>query len=72
MNQLSFFTELWKQLLECFFVFYKTLKRDNTVKIRRLDHRIWPLVAKQSEIRTYSICGADLSLLQGCAIIERL
>lgn len=32
MYQLLFFTDLWKQLLECFFVLRETLKRDETEK----------------------------------------
>lgn len=32
MYQLFFFADVWKQLLECFFVLYEALKRDGTAK----------------------------------------
>lgn len=71
MYQLFFFTDLWKQLLECFLVLYETLERDDTAKIRTLDNRNQPLVAKQSSRRTYSICGG-VGLLRACGVTERL
>lgn len=70
MYQLFFFTDLWKQMLECFFVLYETLKKDDTAKIRTLDNR--NLVAKQGYSRIYSICAGGLRLLQACVVIKRL
>lgn len=72
MYQLFFFTDLWKQLLECFLVLYETLQRDDTAKIRALDSRSSPSVAERRSSRTYSICAGALSLLQAGALAERL
>lgn len=40
--QLFFFADVWKQLLECFFVLYEALKRDRHGKKLRLGNENSP------------------------------